>query len=105
MRSRYVAELVGTNVLRRTAASSMTLTSGHRRRRGSADGDVYVAISATVSVHRREPEVPQRVAGVPSPADLLGDRVRLHVQGEISLVAESPAAVGSASTVWRCGSP
>jgi molybdate transport system ATP-binding protein len=47
-----------------------------------------------VSVHRREPEGSARNVwrGTIAGADLLGERVRLHVQGEITLVAEVTAA-------------
>ena len=60
-------------------------------------GDVYVAIQPhSVSLHRARPEGSPRnvwrghVRGV----DLLGDRVRVHVVGEVSVVAEvTPAAL------------
>jgi molybdate transport system ATP-binding protein len=60
-------------------------------------GDVYVAIQPhAVSLHRARPEGSPRnvwrgrVRGV----DLLGDRVRIHVDGEVAVVAEvTPAAL------------
>ena len=61
-------------------------------------GDVYVAIQPhSVSLHRAQPEGSPRnvwrgrVRGV----DLLGDRVRIHVDGVVPVVAEvTAAAVG-----------
>jgi molybdate transport system ATP-binding protein len=98
-RSRYVADLVGVNLLLGAAhGHEVALDSG-----GvviTADpfaGDVYVAIQPhSVSVHRAQPEGSPRnvwrgrVRGV----DLLGDRVRIHVDGEVTIVAEvTPAAL------------
>ncbi len=99
-RSRYVAELVGTNLLRGTAQGhEVVLESG-----GvvvTADpvaGDVYVAIQPhSVSLHRAHPEgSPRNVwRGRVRGADLLGDRVRIHVDGPVPVVAEvTAAAVG-----------
>jgi molybdate transport system ATP-binding protein len=99
-RSRYVAELVGTNLLRGVAQGhEVALESG-----GiviTADpvaGDVYVAIQPhSVSVHRAQPEgSPRNVwRGRVRGADLLGDRVRIHVDGPMPVVAEVTAvAVG-----------
>ncbi|HLM17143.1 MAG TPA: ABC transporter ATP-binding protein [Acidimicrobiia bacterium] len=99
-RSRYVADLVGVNLLRGVG-------QGHEVALGSggavitADpvaGDVYVAIQPhSVSLHRAQPEGSPRnvwrgrVRGV----DLLGDRVRIHVDGAVPIVAEVTAgAVG-----------
>jgi molybdate transport system ATP-binding protein len=95
-RSRYVADLVGVNLLRGAAhGHEVALDSG-----GvviTADpvaGDVYVAIQPhSVSVHRAQPEGSPRnvwrgrVRGV----DLLGDRVRIHVDGVVPIVAEVTA--------------
>jgi molybdate transport system ATP-binding protein len=96
-RSRYVAELVGTNLLRGTGHDHTVTIAG-----GGAvvtadpvDGDVYVAIPPhAVSLHRQHPEGSARNVwrGTVHGADLLGDRVRVHVQGEIALVAEVTAA-------------
>jgi molybdate transport system ATP-binding protein len=99
-RSRYVADLVGTNLLRGVAhGHEVTLPSG-----GvvvTADpvaGEVYVAIQPhSVSLHRAEPEgSPRNVwRGRVRGADLLGDRVRIHVDGAVPVVAEvTAAAVG-----------
>ena len=96
-RSRYVAELVGTNLLRGDAHDHMvTLASGGTVvTADAADGDVYVAIPPhAVSLHRQRPEGSARNVwrGTVQGADLLGDRVRIHVLGDVSLVAEVTAA-------------
>jgi molybdate transport system ATP-binding protein len=98
-RSRYVADLVGINLLRgRASGHDVTLDGG-----GvvvSADpeeGDVYVAVHpSAVALHRHRPEGSARNvwSGRVHGADLLGDRVRIHVDGAVPLVAEvTPAAV------------
>ena len=96
-RSRYVADLVGTNLLRGDARDhTVTLIGGGVVVTADpADGDVYVAIAPhAVSVHRHEPEGSARNVwrGTIAGADLLGDRVRLHVRGDVALVAEVTAA-------------
>ena len=99
-RSRYVADLVGVNLLRGVAQGhEITLDGG-----GvviTADpvaGDVYVAIQPhSVSLHRAQPEgSPRNVwSGRVRGVDLLGDRVRIHVDGAVPIVAEVTAgAVG-----------
>jgi molybdate transport system ATP-binding protein len=99
-RSRYVADLVGTNLLRGVAhGHEVTLDGG-----GvvvTADpvaGDVYVAILPhSVGIHRVRPEgSPRNVwSGRIGGVDLLGDRVRIHVDGVVPVVAEVTAgAVG-----------
>jgi molybdate transport system ATP-binding protein len=98
-RSRYVADLVGINLLRGHASGhDVTLDGG-----GvvvSADpeeGDVYVAVHPNaVALHRHRPEgSPRNVwSGRVHGTDLLGDRVRIHVDGVVPLVAEiTPGAV------------
>jgi molybdate transport system ATP-binding protein len=99
-RSRYVADLVGTNLLHGVANDhEVTLESGAVVI--TADpvaGDVYVAIQPhSVSLHRAQPEgSPRNVwRGRVRGADLLGDRVRIHVDGPVPVVAEvTAAAVG-----------
>jgi molybdate transport system ATP-binding protein len=92
-RSRYVADLVGVNLLRGVGNDhEVTLAGG-----GvvvTADpvaGDVYVAIQPhSVSLHRARPEgSPRNVwSGRVRGVDLLGDRVRIHVDGVVPVVAE-----------------
>jgi molybdate transport system ATP-binding protein len=98
-RSRYVADLVGINLLRGHAegqdvtldAGGVVVTADH------TDGDVYVAVHPhAVALHRQRPEgSPRNVwSGRITGTDLLGDRIRVHVAGPVPLVAEvTPAAV------------
>lgn len=92
-RSRYVAELVGLNLLRGHARGrAVRLDDGGELVVAEAmDGDLYVAIHPhAVALHRRHPEGSSRnvwrghVHGI----DLLADRVRVHVDGQVPLVAE-----------------
>jgi molybdate transport system ATP-binding protein len=96
-RSRYVADLVGINLLHGIGRDhEVTLeTGGTVATADPVAGEVYVAIHPhSVTVHLREPTAsarnvwPGRIAGT----DLLGDRVRIHVAGEVPLVAEVTAA-------------
>ncbi len=99
-RSRYVADLVGINLLRGTGRDhGVELESGGTVVTADpVDGDVYVAIHPhSVTLSRSAPEGsarnvwPGRIAG----SDLLGDRVRIHVDSAVPLVAEvTAAAVG-----------
>jgi len=98
-RSRYVADLVGVNLLRGTA------TGGHVELPGGAslqsadrvDGEVFAVIHPrAVALHRARPEgSPRNVwRGRASALDFQGDRVRVGVEGEMPIVAEvTPAAV------------
>jgi molybdate transport system ATP-binding protein len=98
-RSRYVADLVGVNLLHGRAEGKQVRIDegGTVITADPVAGDVYVAIQPhAVSLHRARPEGSPRnvwngrVRGV----DLLGDRVRVHVDGEVALVAEvTPAAL------------
>ena len=97
-RSRYVADLVG----RQPACAASARDTRSRSTSGgtvvTADpvaGDVYVAIQPhSVSLHRSRPEgSPRNVwSGRVAGTDLLGDRVRIHVDGAVPLVAEVTAA-------------
>ncbi len=99
-RSRYVADLVGLNLLRGTGHGHEVLldSGGVVVTADAAEGDVYVAIQPhSVSLHRAHPEgSPRNVwRGLVGGADLLGDRVRIHVDGPVPVVAEvTAAAVG-----------
>jgi molybdate transport system ATP-binding protein len=98
-RSRYVADLVGINLLRgRASGHDVTLDGGGVVVVADSDeGDVYVAVHpSAVALHRNRPEgSPRNVwSGRVHGTDLLGDRVRVHVDGVVPLVAEvTPAAV------------
>jgi molybdate transport system ATP-binding protein len=99
-RSRYVADLVGINLLRGTGRDhAVELENGAAVVTADAvTGEVYVAIHPhSVTLHLHDPEGsarnvwPGRISG----SDLLGDRVRIHVDGAVPLVAEvTAAAVG-----------
>jgi molybdate transport system ATP-binding protein len=99
-RSRYVADLVGVNLLRGRATDGSAVALDGGGTVVTADpvaGDVYVAIQPhSVSLHRARPEgSPRNVwSGRVRGVDLLGDRVRIHVDGEVAIVAEvTPAAL------------
>ena len=99
-RSRYVADLVGVNLLHGRAEGNQVVVDGGGTvvTADPVAGDVYVAIQPhAVSLHRAQPEGSPRnvwrgrIRGV----DLLGDRVRIHVDGVVPVVAEVTAgAVG-----------
>jgi molybdate transport system ATP-binding protein len=98
-RSRYVADLVGVNLLRgRLREGVVELESGGRLVTAAAGGGEVFAVVAprTVSLWRSRPDgSPRNVwRGRASGIDLQGDRVRLLVEGTPSLVAEvTPAAM------------
>jgi molybdate transport system ATP-binding protein len=98
-RSRYVADLVGVNLFRgRAAGTRVELERGGTVVTADpAGGDVYVAIPPhSVSLHRVRPEgSPRNVwSGRVRGIDLLGDRVRIHMDGEVGVIAEvTPGAL------------
>ena len=98
-RSRYVADLVGVNLLRGTAtAGHVALLGGASLQSADgADGEVFAVIHPrAVALHRARPEgSPRNVwRGRASTLDFQGDRVRVGVQGEMPIIAEvTPAAV------------
>jgi molybdate transport system ATP-binding protein len=100
-RSRYVADLVGINLMRGIARGhEVALVGGGTLvTADAAAGDVYVALHPhAVALHRHVPEGSARnvFRGHVGGTDLLGDRVRVHVDGVVPLVAEvTPAAIGS----------
>ena len=111
-RSTYVADLIGMNLLRGRSTGTVVDLDGHPGHVITADhhdGPVLALIHPNaVSLHRTEPEGSARnrwhehITGF----DLLGDRVRVRLQGEIPLVAEvTPAAVAEMAltegdTLW-----
>ena len=110
-RSRYVADLVGVNLLRGEADhGSVRLADGTVVSAADAEtGDVFAVIHPrAVALHRTRPEGsprnvwPGRVNGV----ELYGDRARVRVEGQVQLVAEvTPAALaelrlGEGGEVW-----
>ena len=96
-RSQYVADLVGVNLLRGQAASgSVKLASGQSVAAAGAElGDVFVVVHPrAVAVHRTHPEgSPRNVwSGRASSIELMGNRVRVRIEGAVPLVAEVTAA-------------
>jgi molybdate transport system ATP-binding protein len=98
-RSRYVADLVGVNLLRgRGRQGVVELESGGRLvTAGTADGEVFAVVPPrSVSLWRSRPDgSPRNVwRGRATGVDLQGHRVRVRVEGSPSLVAEvTPAAM------------
>jgi len=96
-RSRYVAELVGVNLVSgRLDGSTLVLESGARLALadGGEPGPALVAIRPTsVSLHRSHPEGSPRNVWEATVADLdaAGDRVRVQLAGPVPLVAEITA--------------
>ena len=112
-RSAYVADLVGVNLLRGTAAGGAIELEGGGRLEvvGGGGGEVFAVIPPrSVSLWRSRPDgSPRNVwRGRAAGLDLLGDRVRVRVaaQPQPTLVAEvTPAAVAElalaeGSEVW-----
>ena len=96
-RSRYVADLVGVNLLRGHASGGTVVLSGG----GSVavadplEGEVFAVIHPrAVALHRRHPEgTPRNVwRGEAASLESLGDRARVRVEGPFPLVAEVTAA-------------
>ncbi|MGH2820108.1 MAG: TOBE domain-containing protein, partial [Actinomycetota bacterium] len=98
-RSRYVADLVGRNLLRGTGEPGrVVLDSGAALVAPAAPrGDVFASVHPhSVALHRRRPEgTPRNVwSGRIGGLDPEGERVRVKVEGAIPIVAEvTPAAV------------
>ena len=96
-RSRYVADLVGVNLLRgRASGGHITLEGGGALTAiDGADGDVFAVVyPRNVALHRSQPEgTPRNVwSGRIAALDQQGDRVRVTVDGAPRLVAEVTAA-------------
>jgi molybdate transport system ATP-binding protein len=99
-RSGYVAELVGVNLYRgRADGGAVELAGGGRLIvAGDHRGAVFASVHPrAVALHRRVPEgTPRNVlAGTADSVDVVGDRVRVRIVGQVPIVAEvTPAAVG-----------
>jgi len=104
-RSLYVADLVGVNLLRGKALGDVVEVDGGGRLEvvGAGKGEVFAVVPPrSVSLWRSQPiGSPRNVwAGRARGLDLLGDRVRVRVEGRPSLVAEvTPAAVAELGLV------
>ena len=98
-RSQYVADLVGVNLLRGAADhGSVQLPGGNAlAAAGAESGDVFAVVHPrAVALHRGRPEgSPRNVwPGRASNIELMGNRVRVRIEGEVPLVAEvTPAAL------------
>ncbi len=98
-RSRYVADLVGVNLLRGEASpGAVRVAGGHLvAAAGAESGEVFAVIHPrAVSVHRSRPEgSPRNVwRGRARGVELYGDRARVRIDGEVPIVAEvTPAAL------------
>jgi molybdate transport system ATP-binding protein len=97
-RSRYVADLIGTNLVHGTAAGTTITTASGATLTTAEDhtGAVFATVApAAVALHHREPEGSprNRWATTVRYFDLLGDRVRVGLGPPLDLVAEiTPAA-------------
>jgi molybdate transport system ATP-binding protein len=98
-RSQYVADLVGVNLLKGTADhGSVRLPAGHAvAAAGAESGEVFAVIHPrAVAIHKSRPEgSPRNVwPGRASHIELMGNRVRVRIDGEVPLVAEvTPSAL------------
>lgn len=98
-RSQYVADLVGVNLLRGEADRGSVRLGGGQvvAAAGAEQGDVFAVVHPrAVAIHRNHPEgSPRNVwSGRATSIELLGNRVRVRIDGAISLVAEvTPAAL------------
>lgn len=98
-RSRYVADLIGTNLVR-GLGSGTTITTDSGMKLTTADpvdGPVFATIAPeAVALHLHEPEGSprNRWEATISQVEPLGDRVRIRIASPLDLVAEvTPAAV------------
>ncbi len=97
-RSEYVGDLVGVNYYRGTARAGIVAVGDQAIITASPlDGDVVVTISpSAVVVHRQPPAGSARntFAGTVAAVEHLAQRVRVRIEGDLSIVAEvTPAAV------------
>jgi molybdate transport system ATP-binding protein len=112
-RSSYVADLIGVNLLRGDARGTIVRLSDHGRGTlliaDPTEGPVLALIRPhAVAIHRQRPEGSARNhwRGEISGFDLLGERVRVRLSGDVPLIAEvTPAAVAELAltegdTVW-----
>ena len=112
-RSRYVAELVGLNLLHRHGVRpTVELPGGQQLVIADTQpctGEVFAVVRPqSVALHRSHPEgSPRNVwPGTAENLDVAGDRVRVQIGGPVPLVAEvTPAAVaalhlGDGGPVW-----
>jgi molybdate transport system ATP-binding protein len=111
-RSRYVADLVGVNLIRgQGEGDRVVIGSGNATLMapGAGHGEVFAVVHPrAVALYRHRPEgTPRNVwPGMAEGLDVEGDRVRVRVSGVVPLVAEiTPGAVadlalGDGGPVW-----
>jgi molybdate transport system ATP-binding protein len=115
-RSRYVADLTGVTLLRGTGAGAAVELDGGGRLVAAeqARGPVLAAIPpAAVTVSRAAPDpVPANAwRGTVGAIDLLGDRVRVRVEGTPAVTAEvapqlvDQLALDDGGDLWACVDP
>ncbi len=98
-RSRFVADLVGVNLLRGHADGGLVALPGgqYLAAPDAHGGDVFAVIHPrSVAIHRLRPEgTPRNVwRGSVDAVEILGDRARVAIVGELPIVAEvTPAAI------------
>jgi molybdate transport system ATP-binding protein len=98
-KSPYVADLTGVNLLRGTARGTVLELDGGGQLSCAvaATGPVFAAIAparVSVSRHRAERQEENTWPGQVGAVDLMGDRVRVHIDGTPAITAEvQPAAV------------
>lgn len=96
-RSRFVADLVGVNLLRGRAAGGTIVIQGGQRLTAldAGDGEVFAVIHPrSVAIHRTHPEgTPRNVwQGTVRSVDVLGERARVAIGGTLPIVAEVTAS-------------
>jgi molybdate transport system ATP-binding protein len=96
-RTRFVADLVGVNLLSGRAAGGVVALDGgqHLTVLDVGDGDVFAVIHPrSVAIHRTHPEgTPRNVwPGTVRSVDLLGERARVAIGGSLPIVAEVSAS-------------
>lgn len=110
-RSRYVADLVGVNLLRGKAEDGLIRIADGKvvAAAGASTGDVFAVIHPrAIAVYRSRPNgSPRNVwQGQANGVELHGDRARVRIEAEIPLVAEVTAAalaelkLGEGGNVW-----
>ena len=108
-RSRYVADLVGVNLMRGLASNGGVQVPGGPvvAAAGADSGEVFAVVHPrAVSLHRTRPEgSPRNVwQGHAGGIEMLGDRARVRIEGEVPMVAEvTPGALAELGLVE--GSP
>jgi molybdate transport system ATP-binding protein len=96
-RTRFVADLVGVNLLRGRADGGIVALEGGQQLTAldAGQGDVFAVIHPrSVAIHRTHPEgTPRNVwSGTVRSVDLLGERARVAIGGSLPIVAEVTAS-------------